>query len=104
MLIRVNIERVQTQQIILEVEGDEIESLKQQKLASPAFFTKLNHLLDIKKRDFLLLCEDSEWETTLTDISSSHRTGIVDADEALVAEVTLAELLDAAKQEGTLFT
>ena len=103
MLIRVNIERVQTQQIILEVEGDEIESLKQQKLASPAFFTKLNHVLELQKRQIMAICEDSDWETTLTDISSSHRTGIVDTDEGLVAEVTLAELLNAPKPESTLF-
>ena len=103
MLIRVNIERVQTQQIILEVEGDEIESLKQLKLASPQFFTKLNHVLELQKRQITDLCEDSDWETTLTDISSSHRTGIVDEDEGLVAEVTLAELLDEKKPQTTLF-
>jgi uncharacterized protein with von Willebrand factor type A (vWA) domain len=103
MLIRVNIERVQTQQIILEVEGDELESLKQQKLASPAFFTILNRLLELQKRQIMAICEDSDWETTLTDISSSHRTGIVDADEGLVAEVTLAELLSEQKPQTTLF-
>ncbi len=103
MLIRVNIERVQTQQIILEVEGDEIESLKQQKLASPAFFTILNRLLEQQKRQVLEICEDSDWETTMTDVSSSHRTGIVDADEGLVAEMALAELLETQKPQTTLF-
>lgn len=103
MLIRVNIERVQTQQIILEVEGDELAILKELKFASPAFFTKLNHVLQLQKRQILALCEAVDWDTMSTDISSSHRTGIVDADEGLVAEVTLAELLDAPKPEATLF-
>jgi uncharacterized protein with von Willebrand factor type A (vWA) domain len=103
MLIRVNIERVQTQQIILEVEGDELESLKQQKLASPAFFTILNRVLQLQKPQILTLCEAVDWDTMSTDISSSHRTGIVDADEGLVAEVTLAELLSEQKPQTTLF-
>lgn len=103
MLIRVNIERVQTQQLILEVEGDELAILKELKFASPQFFTKLNHVLETQKRQIMAICEDSDWETTLTDISSSHRTGIVDADEGLVAEVTLAELLGDKKPKTTLF-
>ncbi len=103
MLIRVNIERVQTQQIIMEVEGNELETLKQLKFASPQFFTKLNHVLELQKRQIMAICDDSDWETTLTDTSSSHRTGIVDEDEGLVAEVTLAELLADQKPQTTLF-
>ena len=101
MLIRVNIERVQTQQIILEVEGDELESLKQQKLASPAFFTKLNHVLETQKPQILAFASDIDWETESVDISTSHRTGVVDDDEGLVEDISLSTLLSS--KDPTLF-